>query len=122
MRLFIVDRSAIVRERLQIYLAAVEGVELIGAVANAGSNVNGLSLQEADAVLLSINRDARNELQLVRRLKKRILAPIVVVLTNSPSIESKAEFTLTGADHFLDKTFEFERIPEVLGLALQGRV
>lgn len=48
----------------------------------------------------------------LKHIKQNSDAPIVIVLTNHP--EFRQSCLDAGADYFLDKSIEFEQIPDIL--------
>ena len=55
-----------------------------------------------------------NVVRAIAQAKRPGEAPTVIVLTNYPVPEYYAECLAMGADHFFDKSTEFDRVGEVL--------
>ncbi len=67
------------------------------------------------AVVLDIQVPGINGLDLLAQFKQEHPECVVMVLTTYAFKEFRQRCTALGADHFFDKSTEFERVTEVLG-------
>lgn len=111
---YIVDDSQAVRERLVCIISEVDGAALAGATGDPREAVRAICQLHPDAVILDIRMAGMNGIQVLREIKKGQRAPIVIMLTNYPFEQYRRKCTEAGADYFLNKSTEFERINEIL--------
>jgi DNA-binding NarL/FixJ family response regulator len=110
----VVDDSAIVRERLRVLLAEHESVRQVLEAAS-GADAWTLFQQHApEVVLLDIYLPDRRGLEVLSRIKRAAPSCLVIVLTNLGDAVFRQETQRRGADHFLHKATEFERVDEFL--------
>jgi DNA-binding NarL/FixJ family response regulator len=67
-----------------------------------------------DIVLLDINLPDINGIELLRYIKKKDPSIIVIMVTNQSGEFYRSRCKELGADFFVDKSTEFERLPEIL--------
>ncbi len=113
MRVFIVDDSVIVRERLAAMLSELPGVELIGQAGDVAGTIEAIGRLKPDAVILDIRMPGGTGIDVLEAVKKEQPAPLVIVLTNYPYPQYRTRCEAVGADFFLDKSSEFDKIPEI---------
>jgi two-component system OmpR family response regulator len=113
-KVLIVEDSPIVRERLVSLVASLRNVVIVGQVGD-GFKAQALFRQHRpDAVVLDIQLPGINGMDLLAQFKHEHPACVVMVLTTYAFKEFRQRCTVLGADHFFDKSMEFERITEVL--------
>jgi CheY-like chemotaxis protein len=117
---YIVDDSQAVRERLIGMISEVEGVTLSGASGNPSEAVGAIRRLQPDAVILDIRMPGMSGIQVLREIKQDLRAPVVIMLTNYPFGQYRRECTEAGADFFLNKSTEFEKINEILARIVQA--
>jgi len=101
-------------------IASLRNVSIVGQ-AEDGFQAQKLFWQHRpDAVVLDIQVPGINGLDLLAQFKKQHPACVVMVLTTYAFKEFRQRCAALGADHFFDKSTEFERVNEVLG-AFQPR-
>lgn len=118
MKVFIVDDSAIVRERLINSLSELEDIEIIGHAEDAVQAADSILKLKPEAVILDIRMPGGSGLDVLQKIKKEQPAPIVIMLTNYPYPQYRKKCMEADADFFFDKSTEFEKVIEVFrGLA-----
>lgn len=117
----IVDDSLVIRRRLAAMIADLVGVEVIG---EASSAQEGLELTEdlnPDVVIVDIRMPGRSGIGMLEDMKSLETVPTIIVLTNYPYVAYRRRCLELGADHFFDKSTQFERVLEVLrGMSSNG--
>jgi len=114
MRVFLAADSAPVRERILAILEEISQVEVVGhAEDSLGARLLIPALQP-DVVILDINMPGGSGIDLLHDIKQLAPAPTVVMLANHSQPEYKKRCLDAGADYFLDKSTEFEKIRFVL--------
>ena len=113
-KVFIVDDSTIVRERLVTLLAEVPNVTIAGEANAARDAIAGITAQRPDIVVLDISMPGGSGLKVLETVKKEQPAPMVIMLTNFDHPQYRQRCMQLGADHFLDKSSNFERVLEIV--------
>jgi DNA-binding NarL/FixJ family response regulator len=111
---YIVDDSEAVRERLAALVADVEGVVLAGVSGDPREAVAAIRRLHPDAVILDIRMPGMSGIEVLREIKQDHPSTAVIMLTNYPFAPYRRECTEAGADYFLNKSTEFEKINEIL--------
>ena len=120
-RVYVVDDSDFVRERLIEMLSELEEVEIVGGTGDPQEALAAIGEMLPDAVILDIRLPGRSGVEVLRDLKKEEPSPLVIILTNYPYPQYRKECTEAGADHFLNKSTEFNEIAEILkGLTMNA--
>ncbi len=89
-------------------------VEIVG---EAGARAEALALfrqHQPDAVVLDLTLTDGDAFGVLAEIKRSRPACVVIVLTNFAIPECRELCVDLGANHFFDKSKEFERVPEVL--------
>jgi len=113
-KLFIVDDSLIVRERLVTMLSELAGIEVIGQAENVSEAISSIRKLQPDVVILDIQMPGGSGIDVLRAIKQAEAAPMVIILTNYPYQKHRQKCFEAGADFFLDKSIEFDQIPKLL--------
>ena len=116
MKVFVVEDSAAVRERLVEMIRELEDVEVVGEAANYNMAVAGIMNARPDVAILDIKLadDAGSGIDVLNQVRKAIPALRAIVLSNYVSPQHLKASSDAGAEFFLDKSSDFERIPEIL--------
>lgn len=114
MRVFIIDDSKIVVERLADLLKDVSGVKVVGQAGNALEAV--LSIQETnpDAVILDLQMPGGSGLDVLRAIRRGHPRLQVLICTNFAYPQYRDKCMAAGANYFLDKSADFDKIPPIL--------
>lgn len=113
-QVFIVDDSAWIRARLAEIIAGLPGVALAGEAANAGEAVAGILRTRPDSVLLDLDLLGQSGLDVMRAVRPEAPEIAFVVLTNHSESQYRYVCMQAGARYFLDKSQDFERVPDVI--------
>ena len=114
MRVLIADDSVVVRERLISLLSDLHGIEVIGQAEDA-SEARSLAVKlKPDVAILDLRMPKGSGADVLFYLKKLKPAPKVIMLTNYPHLENKKKCLDGGADYFLDKSTEFQKVVSVV--------
>jgi DNA-binding NarL/FixJ family response regulator len=114
MKVFVVEDSAAICERIVQMVNEVQDVDVVGTADDVLGAIRGIEINTPDAVILDIrliNGDGLNVLQFVKRTMPELK---VIVLTNFNSEQYRKLAQRYGADAFLDKSNDFLQIPELL--------
>jgi DNA-binding NarL/FixJ family response regulator len=113
-KVFIADDSLIVRENLVTILEELAGIEIVGQAENVAEAISAIRILKPDAVILDIRMPGGSGIDVLRNIKQDDSAAVlVIVLTNYPYPVYRQKCLQAGADFFLDKSTEFDQIPEL---------
>lgn len=119
MKVFLVDDSLVIRQRLKRLLADVEEVQVIGEAEEVQEATDAILKQKPDVVLLDIHLFNGNGIDVLQRLKKEKPAPAVIMLTNYPYPQYRQKCLDAGADFFFVKSTEFDQVVPALRKLIQ---
>ena len=116
MRIFLVEDSAVVRERLVEMVGELEGTELVGHADTYGNAVAGINSTHPDVAILDIRLadTTGTGIDVLTAVRKTMPAMHAIVMSNFYTPQHAKASADAGADYFLDKSVDFERIPEIL--------
>ena len=114
MKVFVVDDSQLVSQRLVLLLSEVEGVEVVGTAASAEEGIESISRSKPDVVILDIRMPAGNGITVLESIKRQESPPTVIMLTNYPYPQYRKKCMDAGADYFFDESGEFHKVTDVL--------
>jgi DNA-binding NarL/FixJ family response regulator len=122
MKVFLVDDSAMVLEKLAAMISGIDGVEIVGQALNALDAIQSIVKLKPDLVILDIRLNGGgNGMDVLKQIKKEIPPPIVIMLTNYPYPQYREKCRALGADYFFDKVTEIEKIYDTFKLLLKDR-
>jgi len=113
-RVLIVDDSAMLRQRLEALLNEAAGITIVGQADDVESAVALIGDTKPDAVILDLALRSGSGLDVLMRVRGIEPRPTMIVLTNYPHDEYRSRCLALGANAFLDKAAEFERVLTVL--------
>jgi DNA-binding NarL/FixJ family response regulator len=119
MKVFVVDDSHLVRERIIEMISELRGVKISGQAERAKEAVASIQKLKPDVVILDIRLPGGSGVEVLKEIKKSKSAPIIMILTNYPYPQYKKKCMEAGADFFFDKSTEFHKINKVLKELIQ---
>ena len=111
-RVFVVEDSRLVRERLIGLLAGV--AQPAGVADNAEDAITGILAARPDAVVLDLRLAHGSGFDVLRALRAKAPGIAVYLLTNDTAPQLRRLAGALGARGFFDKTHEFHRVRDVL--------
>ena len=121
MRVFIVENSAIIRERLVSLLSDLQDVEVIGSAEDAVAAIESIRLMMPDVVILDVQMPGGSGFNILQDIRQNRLPAVVIIFTNSPFPQYRQRFIEAGADFFLDKSTEFDKLLDIFNRLAQSR-
>ena len=109
-KVFIVEDSPIIRERLLALLGSIEGAAAIGQASRAGEAIDGILALQPDAVVLDLKLADGSGFDVLRAVHERAPGIELYMLSNFAA----EPYRRLGARDFFDKSNEFQRVREVL--------
>jgi DNA-binding NarL/FixJ family response regulator len=115
MKVFIADDSSVVVERLVDLLEEeVPDAQLVGQAGDVPEAVRGIQKVKPDALILDLQMPGGSGLDVLRAIRADHPRLYVLIFTNYPYPQYREECLTAGANVFLDKSAEFEKIPAIL--------
>ena len=114
MQVFIADDSAAICERLITVITETPGVELAGQARDTTEATRLILKLRPDIVILDVRMPPGSGVDVLQTIKRLDTPPKVIVLTNYPYPQYRKRCMDAGADYFLDKSAEFEKLEPLL--------
>ena len=109
-QVLIVDDSEQIRERLAALLAESSEIRIVGQVGNSHQALKAVEHLRPDTVVLDIRLPGSSGIEVLKQIKAQHPQMQVIMLTNYDHAMYRQQCQQLGADHFLNKTREFEKI------------
>lgn len=113
LKVFITEDSDLVVERLVSLIGELRDVEIVGRAQDAQEAIEAIAKLQPDLVILDVRLRLGNGITVLDRIKRIQPVPLIVVLTTYPYPMYRKKCLDAGADYFLDKTTEFEKISDI---------
>jgi DNA-binding NarL/FixJ family response regulator len=114
MRVFLVEDSAPLCERL-VEIIEVDGAHaVVGQAANSDDAVEGIEATRPDVGIFDIRLQHGNGIDALAEAKRRMPQLVGIVMSNYATPQHVKASADAGAEYFLDKSADFERITEIL--------
>jgi two-component system, NarL family, response regulator DevR len=113
-RVFVVEDSELIRERLLAMLDGMSGIEVVGYAETAADAIAGILFTSPDVVVLDIKLKAGSGIEVLRAIEHRRGKAAVIMLTNYATDVYRTKCLQAGAEYFLDKTNEFEQLRPII--------
>ena len=110
MKVYIADDSSEIRIRLNRMLKEIEGVEICGEAQNGVSAIQDIRDLHPDLVVLDIRMPMINGLDVLKTLVDSPEKPVVIILTQYPYPQYREKCKELGADHFLEKSSDIDKV------------
>lgn len=117
---FLVEDSHIICDRLRRLIDAEEGLAVIGTANTASSAVRELRNLTPDAVIIDIALEEGDGFDVLAHVKSLHPKPLAIMLTNYTYVSYKVRGLSEGAEHFFDKSTEFNEVITTLKLHARG--
>jgi DNA-binding NarL/FixJ family response regulator len=124
LKIAIVEDSPIIVSRVQDMINELSGVEFLGDATSVDQAMDLLERTLPDVMIIDIslrNSDGKNGIMLLNMLKKLHPTIVVIMLSNLSNWFYRSQCATGGADFFLDKSDDFEKIPETLAAIARRR-
>lgn len=121
MKVFLVEDSAAIRERLVELIDGIDGNTVVGEADNYDDAVNGIAQTRPDVGIFDIKLARGNGIDALVEAKRHLPQLVGIVMSNYATPQHVKASTDAGAQYFLDKSADFERIPEILSSLQSGQ-
>ncbi len=113
-RVFVVDDSIEIRDRLVDMLGALPEVDIVGVASDVTSAVDGFLHLRPDVTILDIRLPGGSGLEVLERIKRADADAVVIILTNYPFQQYRERCLELGAEYFFDKSTQFDQVPQIV--------
>jgi DNA-binding NarL/FixJ family response regulator len=117
MKVYLVEDSPMLRERLEKMLAAIPGAQTVGHAPTARGAIAGIEAAQPDAVVLDIQLEEGNGFEVMRAVRASVPQARFYVLTNFAHEGYRRMAEKLGARGFFDKSKEIEALQAALRAA-----
>ncbi len=114
LHVLLVEDSSPVRARIRSLIEESNAAEVVGEADSVAAACLLLQVAPVDAVVLDLHLGDGDGCEVLAQVKRTCPDCLVIVLTSFSDAADRLRCLELGADHFFDKTREFERVPEVL--------
>jgi DNA-binding NarL/FixJ family response regulator len=121
MKVFIVEDSPVIRERLVEMVETANGHSVVGQAWNFEDAVAGIARTRPDVAIFDIKLAHGNGIEALAEAKRRLPGLLSIVMSNYATPQHRKASADAGAEYFLDKSADFERIPAILSTLQAGQ-
>jgi DNA-binding NarL/FixJ family response regulator len=114
LKVFLVEDSSLIRQRLRQLLGSLDGVSIIGEADQSDIALGEIGSLQADVAVVDLHLAQGSGLKLLKGLAQHEPQVVPIVLTNHASSEFKRECLAAGARYFFDKTNEFDLVRQTI--------
>jgi two-component system, OmpR family, response regulator len=119
LRVLLVEDSRVLAERLRESLEMLDEVQVVGAVADENSAVTIARDKHVDVIVLDLQLKEGTGFGVAQRLGSD--RPVIIVFTNYMLPEYQRLAESLGIEHFLNKSQDYERLPQLIQEIGAGR-
>lgn len=120
MKVFIVEDSPAICERLVEMIDGQDGNVVVGQADTCDGAVAGIAESGPDVAIFDIKLARGGGIEALAAAKRARPDLLGIVMSNHATPQHRKASAEAGAEYFLDKSADFERIPEIL-TALQAK-
>jgi two-component system, OmpR family, response regulator len=113
-RIFLVEDSAVVRQRVLDMLGSIEGIDAVGSASTAQDAERAILETMPDGVLLDIKLAQGSGFDVLQAVRKQAPQIEIYMLSNFAARPYRERAANLGARGFFDKTTEIERLRQTM--------
>jgi DNA-binding response OmpR family regulator len=113
MKVMIVDDSEVISKRLEESLLEIKGIEVVSIAEDGLQAITDFTTTNPDLIILDLMIPKMNGLDVLRNIRLKSEAVTIIVLTNYNQSYFRELCTSLGADYFLDKSADFEKVYQI---------
>lgn len=114
MNVFLVEDSIPIRQRLVEMIEADGAHRVVGEADNYADAVSGIARSHPDVAIFDIKLASGNGIQALAEARRRHPLLLGIVMSNYATPQHMKASAEAGAAYFLDKSSDFEQIPQIL--------
>ena len=108
------------QDRLNAMISELPDIKITGSARDGRTAIKQIRAQHPDVVILDIRMPKKSGIDVLRSIKTQNGVPTVIVFTNYPFPQYRKKCVELGADFFLDKTTEFEKLDAIFKKLTNG--
>lgn len=116
LKVFIVDDSVLIRDRVAAMLEA-SAISVVGRAATPQDAIDGILAASPDVVVLDVQLDGGSGLQVLRAVRQAAPDIAFVVFSSNSGPAYRKRYFGEGAEAFLDKSTEFDQLVQTVAKA-----
>jgi DNA-binding NarL/FixJ family response regulator len=120
-RVFLVEDSAPILERLTEMLQEIEGVRIIGSADSADAASAAILRERPDTVVLDLRLASGSGIDVLRSVHPAAPGVDFIVLTNFASPQYRRICLEAGASHFIDKSTQIGEVKRLIAARAAAR-
>jgi two-component system OmpR family response regulator len=110
MKVYVVEDSPFIQERLVAMLREIPGVDVVGVADSSTEALAGIAHHQPDVAVVDLRLRTGNGIEVMQGIRRHSADTTVMVLTNYANVIVRRRCEDVGADYFFDKTTEFEQL------------
>lgn len=110
MKVYLVEDSAVIRERLRDMIKELDYRNTVLEAAAQSTAIAGITQRQPDLVVLDLTLEEGSGLDVLRAVKEKSPATKVIVFTNQATQPYRNKCMALGATGFFDKSQEFAQL------------
>jgi DNA-binding NarL/FixJ family response regulator len=114
LRVFLVDDSPEIRARIATTITGIDGASLVGEAGTVAEAIDGIRSTTPGAVILDLQLKDGSGLAVLKAVRPDAPALHVAVLTNYATDQHRRACINAGAEFFLDKSSDFQRLGTIV--------
>lgn len=114
MKIYIVEDSEIISQRIKRLLSAIEGIEIAGVSEDFEEALISIKNLQPEVIILDISVGKSKGLNTIQDIKNVHPQTKIIMFTNFNFNNYKEISFEYGADYYLDKSNEFQNLPDVI--------
>jgi len=119
MKLLIVDDSFLMRERIKDQIKMIDPVSIVAEAGNGRIAIEMLMAFDFDLIFLDLHMPEMGGMDVLRKVKEAKIKTKICILTNFAYPQYRTKCLALGADYFLCKSDDFEKITVVIAALLK---
>ena len=116
-KVYIVEDSPVMVERIEAELLSVPQVELVGVADSEEEALHDIPLLKPDFLILDIMLKSGDGINVLKKIKADYPSIKISMLTNYSTPEFFNKCKMLGADYFFDKAKDFNKIIEAVTIS-----
>ncbi len=114
MNILIIENSEILNERYKRLLSNINRIKILMDTNLNSKTFKYIKNQKIKVLVIAQNIDIKKNIKYITLLKKYNPKTIVIILSTKPFPQINKKYKESGVDFILDKSTEFNKLPEVL--------
>lgn len=113
MNVLIIENSKLLRERYTRILSSIMGIEMLTLSSISAKSMQFIQTHKPEAVIIAQDLTSDDYETRIQEIRKVQPSTIIIILTTNPFSQMKKMGEKWGADYVLDKSNDFDKLPEL---------